>query len=78
MAYVVELAQNQKELYLTLLHSWLTPAIAAGDALLQIGSVNEAIVSYNAALVRPGATQGAEIGLAEAFLETAPGGPSLL
>jgi Flp pilus assembly protein TadD len=46
------------------------PLIAAGDALLQMGAVNEAIVSYNAALVRPGDTQGAEIGLARAFLKT--------
>src|SRR5215468_11884615 len=46
------------------------PLIAAGDALLQMGSVNEAIVSYNQALVRPGDTQGAQVGLAKAFLET--------
>jgi Flp pilus assembly protein TadD len=46
------------------------PLIAAGDVLLQMGSVNEAIVSYNAALVRPGDTQGAEAGLAKAFLKT--------
>jgi Flp pilus assembly protein TadD len=46
------------------------PLIAAGDALLQMGAVNEAIVSYNTALVRPGDTQGAEIGLAKAFLRT--------
>ena len=35
------------------------PLIAAGNALLQMGAVNEAIVSYNAALVRPGDTSGA-------------------
>lgn len=46
------------------------PLIAAGDVLLQMGSVNEAIVSYNAALVRPGDTQGAQVGLAKAFLKT--------
>src|SRR5438067_11420761 len=46
------------------------PLIAAGDVLLQMGSVNEAIVSYNAALVRPGNTQGAQVGLAKAFLKT--------
>jgi Flp pilus assembly protein TadD len=46
------------------------PLIAAGDVLLQMGSVNEAIVSYNAALVRPGDTQGAQIGLTKAFLKT--------
>ena len=46
------------------------PLIAAGDVLLQIGEVNEAIVSYNAALVRPGDTQGAQIGLAKAFLKS--------
>ena len=46
------------------------PLIAAGDVLLQMGNVNEAIVSYNAALVRPGDTQGAQVGLAKAFLKT--------
>ena len=46
------------------------PLIAAGDVLLEIGEVNEAIVSYNAALVRPGDTQGAQIGLAKAFLKS--------
>jgi Flp pilus assembly protein TadD len=46
------------------------PLIAAGDVLVQMGSVNEAIVSYNAALVRPGDTQGAQVGLAKAFLKT--------
>src|SRR5947209_8825052 len=51
------------------------PLIAAGDVLLQMGNVNEAIVSYNAALVRPGDTQGAQIGLARAFLKT--GNPQL-
>src|SRR6516162_11142029 len=46
------------------------PLIAAGDVLLQMGEVNEAIVSYNAALVRPGDTQAAQIGLAKAFLKS--------
>jgi Flp pilus assembly protein TadD len=46
------------------------PLIAAGDVLLQMGAFNEAIVSYNAALVRPGDTQAAQIGLAKAFLKT--------
>jgi Flp pilus assembly protein TadD len=46
------------------------PLIAAGNVLLEIGSVNEAIVSYNAALIRPGDTQGAQVGLAKAFLKT--------
>jgi Flp pilus assembly protein TadD len=46
------------------------PLIAAGDVLLQLGATNEAIVSYNAALVRPGDTQGAQVGLAKAFLKT--------
>jgi Flp pilus assembly protein TadD len=46
------------------------PLIAAGDVLLRMGAVNEAIVSYNAALVRPGDTQRAQIGLAKAFLKT--------
>lgn len=47
-----------------------TPLIAAGDVLLQMGAVNEAIVSYNAALIRPGDSLGAQIGLAKAFLKT--------
>jgi len=51
------------------------PLIAAGDVLLQMGSVNEAIVSYNAALIRPGDTQGAQVGLTKAFLKT--GKPAL-
>jgi Flp pilus assembly protein TadD len=46
------------------------PLIAAGDVLLQMGVVNEAIVSYHAALVRPGDTHGAQVGLAKAFLKT--------
>jgi Flp pilus assembly protein TadD len=46
------------------------PLIAAGDVLLQMGSVNEAIVSYNQALFRPGNTQGAQVGLAKAFLKS--------
>ena len=46
------------------------PLIAAGDVLLQMGAINEAIVSYNAALVRPGDPQAAQIGLAKAFLKT--------
>jgi Flp pilus assembly protein TadD len=46
------------------------PLIAAGDVLLQMGNVNEAIVSYNAALVRPGDTHGAQVGLTKAFLMT--------
>jgi Flp pilus assembly protein TadD len=46
------------------------PLIAAGDVLLQMGVVNEAIVSYNAALIRPGDTLGAQVGLAKAFLKT--------
>src|SRR5690348_10618359 len=46
------------------------PLIAAGDALLRMGAVNEAIVSYNQALVRPGDTHGAQVGLVKAFLKT--------
>jgi protein O-GlcNAc transferase len=46
------------------------PVIAAGDVLLEMGAVNEAIVSYNAALIRPGEHQAAQIGLAKAFLKT--------
>jgi Flp pilus assembly protein TadD len=46
------------------------PLIAAGDVLLQMDSVNEAIVSYHAALVLPGDKHGAQVGLAKAFLKT--------
>jgi Flp pilus assembly protein TadD len=46
------------------------PLIAAGDVLLQMGSVNEAIVSYHSALVKPGDTHLAQVGLAKAFLKT--------
>src|SRR6266436_5959617 len=46
------------------------PLIAAGDVLLQMGSVNGAIVSYDAALIKPGDTRGAQVGLAKAFLKT--------
>ena len=46
------------------------PLIAAGDVLLQMDVINEAIVSYNAALMRPGETRGAQIGLAKAFLKS--------
>jgi Flp pilus assembly protein TadD len=46
------------------------PLIAAGDVLLQMGNVNEAIVSYHAALVRPGDTHWAQAGLAKAFLKS--------
>jgi Flp pilus assembly protein TadD len=46
------------------------PLTAAGDVLLQMGNANEAIVSYHAALVRPGDTHGAQVGLTKAFLKT--------
>jgi Flp pilus assembly protein TadD len=46
------------------------PLIAAGDVLLQMGNINEAIVSYHAALVRPGDTHLAQVGLAKAFLKS--------
>ncbi|HYZ42769.1 MAG TPA: tetratricopeptide repeat protein [Stellaceae bacterium] len=46
------------------------PLIAAGEVLLQMGAVNEAIVSFNAALVRPGDTQWAQVGLAKAYLKS--------
>ncbi|MBV8506183.1 MAG: tetratricopeptide repeat protein [Alphaproteobacteria bacterium] len=51
------------------------PLIAAGDVLLQMGNINEAIVSYHAALVRPGDTRLAQVGLAKAFLMS--GNPQL-
>jgi Flp pilus assembly protein TadD len=46
------------------------PLIAAGDVLLQMGNINEAIVSFHAALTRSGDTHGAQVGLAKAFLKT--------
>lgn len=46
------------------------PLIAAGDVLLLLGTVNEAIISYNAALVRPGDTRAAQAGLVKAYLKT--------
>jgi Flp pilus assembly protein TadD len=46
------------------------PLMAAGDVLLQMGNVNEAIVSYHAALIKPGDTHLAQVGLAKAFLKT--------
>jgi len=51
------------------------PLVAAGDVLLEMGSVNEAIVSYNNALIRNGQTVPALLGLARAFLKT--GKPAL-
>ncbi len=46
------------------------PFVASGDALLQIGSVDEAIVAYNSALARDGDDLPAQLGLARAYLET--------
>jgi Flp pilus assembly protein TadD len=46
------------------------PLLAAGDVLLEIGDVNEAIVTYNAALVLPGPDLPARVGLAKAYLKT--------
>ena len=51
------------------------PLVAAGDVLLEMGSVNEAIVSYNNALIRNGQNLPALLGLARAFLKT--GKPAL-
>jgi Flp pilus assembly protein TadD len=51
------------------------PLAAAGDVLLEMGSVNEAIVSYNNALFRDQQYQPALVGLAKAFLKT--GKPAL-
>ena len=51
------------------------PLVAAGDVLLEMGSVNEAIVSYNNALLRNGQHLPALLGLARAFLKT--GKPAL-
>jgi Flp pilus assembly protein TadD len=51
------------------------PLVAAGDVLLEMGSVNEAIVSYNNALLRGGQNLPALVGLARAYLKT--GKPAL-
>ena len=51
------------------------PLVAAGDVLLEMGSVDEAIVSYNNALIRNGQDLPALLGLARAFLKT--GKPTL-
>ena len=51
------------------------PLVAAGDVLLEIGSVNEAIVAYNNALLRGGENLPALLGLARAYLKT--GKPAL-
>ena len=51
------------------------PLVAAGDVLVEMGSVNEAIVSYNNALIRNGQDLPALLGLARAFLKT--GKPTL-
>ena len=51
------------------------PLVAAGDVLLEMGSVNEAIVSYNNALLRSGQNPPALVGLGKAFLKT--GKPAL-
>jgi Flp pilus assembly protein TadD len=44
--------------------------VAIGDALMQIGSVDEAILAYNSALGRDGNDLAAQIGLSRAYLET--------
>jgi Flp pilus assembly protein TadD len=51
------------------------PLVAAGDVLLEMGSVNEAIVSYNNALLRDEKCLPALVGLAKADLKT--GKPAL-
>ena len=51
------------------------PLVAAGDVLLEMGSVDEAIVSYNNALLRGGQNLPALVGLAKAYLKT--GKPAL-
>ena len=55
----------------------LNPAhlVGAGDVLLEMGSVNEAIVNYNNALFRDQQCQPALVGLARAFLKS--GKPAL-
>jgi Flp pilus assembly protein TadD len=44
--------------------------VAIGDALLQIGSVDEAILAYNSALARDGNDLAAQLGLSRAYLES--------
>ena len=44
--------------------------VASGDALLQIGSVDEAILAYNSALARDASDLPAQLGLGRAYLET--------
>jgi Flp pilus assembly protein TadD len=51
------------------------PLVAAGDVLLEMGSVNEAIVSYNNALLRGGDNLPALLGLTKAYLKS--GKPAL-
>jgi Flp pilus assembly protein TadD len=46
------------------------PFVASGDALLQIGSVDEAILAYNSALARDANDLPAQLGLGRAYLET--------
>ena len=51
------------------------PLVAAGDVLLEMGSVNEAIVAYNNALLRGGDNLPALVGLTKAYLKS--GKPAL-
>jgi Flp pilus assembly protein TadD len=51
------------------------PLVAAGDVLLEMGSVNEAIVAYNNALLRGSQNSPALLGLAKAYLKS--GKPAL-
>jgi Flp pilus assembly protein TadD len=44
--------------------------VAIGDTLLQIGSVDEAILAYNSALARDGNDLAAQLGLSRAYLQT--------
>jgi Flp pilus assembly protein TadD len=46
------------------------PYVAIGDALLELGSVDEAVLAYNSALARDGDDLSAQLGLARAYLET--------
>jgi Flp pilus assembly protein TadD len=46
------------------------PFVASGDALLQMGSVDEAILAYNSALARDANDLPAQLGLSRAYLET--------
>jgi Flp pilus assembly protein TadD len=46
------------------------PFVLSGDALMQMGAVDEAILAYNSALARDGGDLAAQLGLGRAYLRT--------